>query len=95
MQQILGQLSGARGPGVSVHLGAGFAAAHYRQRRQHHQAVECQGMNIEDLMDLQGCVPLLLLIIFVFLQTQRLVTDLPGHEGSVFAVDWAPNGWVR
>ena len=23
-----------------------------------------------------------------------MVEDLPGHAGSVFAVDWAPNGWV-
>jgi ribosome assembly protein 4 len=27
-------------------------------------------------------------------QDQKLLKDLPGHEGSVFAVDWAPNGYL-
>ena len=25
-------------------------------------------------------------------QTREMVADLPGHAGSVFACDWAPNG---
>jgi ribosome assembly protein 4 len=26
------------------------------------------------------------------MKTYKMVVELPGHSGSVFAVDWAPNG---
>eukprot|EP00051_Salpingoeca_urceolata_P001605 m.42356 g.42356 ORF g.42356 m.42356 type:complete len:79 (+) comp11535_c0_seq4:1574-1810(+) len=37
-------------------------------------------------------VPLFFLRLPTPCQTSKMLEDLPGHEGSVFAVDWAPNG---